>query len=99
MKNKELGKEPVYPVHHQDLDYNENGIIVEAKNGLTKREYFAGLAMQSMITSWQSELSDRFRKALLDDLVREFGKDITVYEGFSKKAIVCADELLKQLGE
>lgn len=40
----ENGKEPINPV-----DFNKN----YSYNGLTKREYFAGLAMQGLISSNQ----------------------------------------------
>ena len=50
--------------------------------GLTKREYFAGLAMQGLISS-------------CDWNVTIFNKDLI--EATSKNAIELADELLKQL--
>ncbi len=43
MKN---GEEPIYPVK-EDGFHNENARCI----GLTKREYFAGLAMQGLITN------------------------------------------------
>jgi len=51
--------------------------------GLTKREYFAGLAMQGLCASGQYE--DKDKQLIID--------------GLAEDAIGMADELLKQLGE
>lgn len=68
---------PINPVLTQSPSLqNETSI------GLTKREYFAGLAMQGLISS-------------CDWNVTFFNKDLI--EATSKNAIDLADELLKQL--
>ena len=51
--------------------------------GLTKREYFAGLAMQGLLSSFMYNAENGF-----------YGKDVVV-----STAIEYADELLKQLEE
>ena len=65
---------PTYPTIHQNsdgtLDYSLN-------QGLTKREYFAGLAMQGLLATsrnlstdskWLSEAAIRFADELLNQL-------------------------------
>jgi len=65
---------PAYPTIHQNsdgtLDYSLN-------QGLTKREYFAGLAMQGLLATsgklstnskWLSEASIRYADELLNQL-------------------------------
>ena len=73
MKNED---KPINPIpEHFDKYQNEN-------IGLTKREYFAGLAMQGLISSCDWNFTC-------------FNKDLI--EATSKNAIDLADELLKQL--
>ena len=80
MKNAE---KPIKPI------LNSNGFITHESHikdssliGLTKREYFAGLAMQAMISN--------------PNIIRpkEIDEDFIC---FSERAIRYADELLKQL--
>ena len=82
MKNAD---KPIYPT--LELDYTES--IIQGRNvffnqefGLTKREYFAGLAMQGMISN--------------PNIVRPKESD-KEFKDFSERAIKYADELLKQL--
>ena len=71
MKNQD---KPIYPTIHQNsdgtLDYSLN-------QGLTKREYFAGLAMQGLLATsrnlstdskWLSEAAIRYADELLNQL-------------------------------
>ena len=74
MKNAD---KPINPVLTQSPSLQN-----ETSLGLTKREYFAGLAMQGLISS-------------CDWNVTIFNKDLI--EATSKNAIELADELLKQL--
>lgn len=67
-----IGEQPAYPVLHN-----------QAINGLTKREYFAGLAMQGLLSIFDSG----------NGLVPNF--DNVQY--MAKLAVTSADELLKQL--
>lgn len=49
----------------------------EDNKGLTKREYFAGLAMQSLIVAepkWRTEDIARFAIKISDDLLKELDK-------------------------
>ena len=49
----------------------------EDNKGLTKREYFAGLAMQSLIVSnpkWHTDAVARFAIKIADDLLKELDK-------------------------
>ncbi len=52
------------------------------QSGLSKREYFAGLAMQGAMKEF--ELSE--------------SHELDIAERIARRAIRCADELLKQLG-
>ena len=74
MKNED---KPINPIpEHFDKYKNEN-------IGLTKREYFAGLALQGLISSFTEKAS--------------YGGWGTEMEATIKCAIDYADELLKQL--
>ena len=74
MKNADI---PINPVLTQSPSLQN-----ETSLGLTKREYFAGLAMQGLISSCDWNFTT-------------FNKDLI--EATSKNAIDLADELLKQL--
>ena len=85
MKNAD---KPIYPIKGvDDLYYNEKDepYIKQVKPflGLTKREYFAGLALQGLISSFTEKAS--------------YGGWGTEMEATIKCAIDYADELLKQL--
>ena len=60
---------------------SQQGVVDPPQEGLTKREYFAGLAMQGLL-----------RNHLMIDTMNEYSKD-----WISKHSILIADELLKQL--
>ena len=83
MKNAD---KPIYPFNEIDWNRSSNEVTTyySQESGLTKREYFAGLAMQGLISS-------------CDWNVTIFNKDLI--EATSKNAIELADELLKQLEE
>jgi hypothetical protein len=73
--------EPIYP----HLEHTHSGEVLEYSKGLTKREYFAGLAMQGLMVQaipGSHNIND---------------KDNNLYR--AKFAVDMADELLKQLGE
>lgn len=74
MENKNT---PAFPVQYQDSDDAEI-------NGLTKREYFAGLAMQGILA----------HAAHKEFKVNDWGIDS---DRVAICAIDCADRLLKQL--
>ena len=74
MKNAD---KPISPVLTQSPSLQNDTSL-----GLTKREYFAGLAMQGLISSCDWNFTT-------------FNKDLI--EATSKNAIDLADELLKQL--
>ena len=79
MKNAD---KPTYP-----LEFKKEGSYNTEwwSNGLTKREYFAGLSMQGLISSFTEKAS--------------YGGWGTEMEATIKCAIDYADELLKQLEE
>ena len=65
---------------------NSHNLIRDGHKGLTKREYFAGLAMQGIISDYdpESKVNGRFIPA-------------TDYENLARYSVQLADELLKQL--
>ena len=73
MKNSER---PINPI----LDFKS------VFRGLTKREYFAGLAMQALISN----------SSIVPRIQPDNGKDLQL---LSTASVSIADELLKQLGE
>ena len=53
MSNKH---KPAFPVSAKDREnYEAGGYIPDGVFGLTKREYFAGLAMQGIVSQWQHD--------------------------------------------
>lgn len=73
----ENGKEPINP----HLVYTHSGEVQEYSMGLTKREYFAGLAMQGILASNTEGLA----RGMID------------VTGLIQSAVRSADELLKEL--
>jgi hypothetical protein len=71
----ENGRQPITPI----LDLNKD---LSGMWGFTKREYFAGLAMQGMLSN--------------SALVRELNTTNEI-ASICNASLLCADELLKQL--
>jgi hypothetical protein len=74
--------QPINPMPHQNTD---GTIQHDVYFGLTKREYFAGLAMQALISNPEIQ-----RPRQNDNLESDL-------ESFSQIAIEYADSLLKEL--
>lgn len=52
MKTEKLGQEPAFPLPTGVfLNYNENGIIIDNENGMSKRFYAACSAMHGLLTT------------------------------------------------
>lgn len=50
MKEEKLGQEPAFPLPSGvEVNYNENGVIVDTANGMTKRFFAACAAMQGLL--------------------------------------------------
>lgn len=86
MKNAE---KPINPIKGAgDILYNEQdeSYIKQVKPfiGLTKREYFAGLAMQGLLANCNGGMTSG-------------GSHVFSPDGISELAVLHADELLKQL--
>jgi hypothetical protein len=73
------GQLPAAPLHNDELVKAFMEVEQVAPNGLTKREHFAGMAMQAVISSPQSDLRDsdviakialRMAGALLKELAK-----------------------------
>ena len=84
MKNAD---KPIKPI------FNNNGFITHESHikdslliGLTKREYFAGLAMQGLLANCNGGMTSG-------------GNHVFSPNGISELAVLHADELLKQLEE
>ena len=68
---QELGNNPINPLEIKSG--NESIQFI----GLTKREYFAGLAMQSLVSifpKWKTEDIARYAIKISDDLLKELEK-------------------------
>ena len=80
MKNAD---KPTYPLEFKkEGSYNTEGW----SNGLTKREYFAGLAMQGLLANCNGGMTSGGSRTFSPN-------------GISELALLHADELLKQLEE
>ncbi len=87
MKNSE---QPAFPFEYiTDVEDGTKGIMP----GLTKREYFAGLAMQAILSNRDLQLA----------IFQDIKNDQKMYPGIDNFNAICkhavreADELLKQL--
>ena len=62
------GEAPAFPFQH-----TEEG--VEMANGLTKREYFAGLIMQAIISraAFNQDLGNQLPKTVVEDMMKKAG--------------------------
>lgn len=74
----ENGKQPITPVK-----YNES----DSFNGLTKREYFAGLAMQGILAK------EAFAERIFNEDEGNHSKRTII----AKSSVIMADELLAEL--
>lgn len=94
-----LKNEPVSPV--SELDFNANGLIVEEKNGLTKRQYFAAKAMQGyMANSAETEIPCTYILDVLGlpkDTKYIFTEHYPAY--VAKLSVLYADALLDALNK
>jgi len=61
---------------------------------VTKRDFFAAEAMKAEIITWNSEMSDEHRAALLEDMIERNG-DLTINEQMAKDSFSLADIMLK----
>jgi hypothetical protein len=87
MKNKD---KPVYPIHWTDHEGN-----ARIDSGLTKREYFAGLAMQGILQNLG--IADKSLAKKQMEYYSTTYPNCTGFECVAKESIAMADELLKQL--
>ena len=78
MKNAD---QPINPIVQDEYIAQGERILLCSQEGLTKREYFAGLAMQGLLSSFTHNAANGF-----------YGTEVVV-----STAIEYADELLKQL--
>ena len=86
MKNADKPINPLKRANNAFYDEKDEPFISRAKPliGLTKREYFAGLAMQGLLANCNGGMTSG-------------GNHIFSPNGISELAILHADELLKQL--
>ena len=81
MKNAD---KPINPIPEDIRDYSGN--FDNRFSGLSKREYFAGLAMQGLLANCNGGMTSG-------------GNHVFSPNGISELAVLHADELLKQLEE
>jgi hypothetical protein len=77
----ENSNEPAYPISEEMTDRIDSGITIYT--GLTKREYFSGLAMQGLLASFTEKSAN--------------GNWGTENKMVAEVSVMLADELLKQL--
>ena len=88
------------PAFSKSAFYHPDGGIDSPNEGLTKREYFAGLAMQGILSNekqskHKSNIIERFLQLFFPKLPLSWSN--SNYDCVSKDAMAFADELLKQL--
>lgn len=77
--------EPAFPVINSDSEYHNGPVTdVYSTGGLSKREYFAGLALNGMLKAGEFSY-DRYDKIT------------DVAESYSERAIIIADTILARL--
>ena len=78
----ENGKQPAYPVTEISEEYD---VDITETLGLTKREYFAGLAMQGLLTRFKQE--------------GKMDTYLTIFENkrIAAEAVIMADNILEAL--
>lgn len=87
MKTEKLGQEPAFPNDPQNINFNGSGIILDASNGMTKRQLLAGMAMQGIISN----------NALRIDMIMDSKNMKTKHQDYiAEYALELADALLKQ---
>ena len=86
MKNADKPINPSTSIKISDTEFFEYNLPNKERqySGLTKREHYAGLAMQGMLAN-------------PNGVMNENSHWMRSPEQFAKMAIMCADELLKQL--
>ena len=90
MTGKELGQQPAFPCEYKHWEFQDAKHLL----GLTKREYFAGLAMQGM--AYQSLISDQS----FEDTFLEAGNKMEDFERYCAHLWTgTADALLEQLAK
>lgn len=77
---------PAFP--HKDLEYDGGDQYKVIRNGLTKREYFAAMAMQGFLSRHTYTTDDG-----------GFGTRIITPTNIAKDAVAMADALLNQLNK
>lgn len=89
-------EEPAFPIKGNFID-GHTGIRTSVDaTGMTKREYFAAMAMQGILQSVYGD--SQVYKIQLEDWMRMYG-DITVKEAAAKDAVLHADALLAELSK
>lgn len=85
--------EPAFPCHSDE---------VGPAFGLTKREYFAGLAMQGLLSAVYSSkemINEFMKKKYAPGPFDNVGEYLTGCEAVSRNAVSYADALLAELGK
>lgn len=59
-----------------------------------ERDYFAGQAMKAEIITWNTEMTDKHRGKLLEDMVNRNGGELTINEQLAKNSFDMADAMM-----
>lgn len=62
---------------------------------ISLRDFFAAEVMKAEIISWNAEMTDTHRTALLEDMVERYGQT-TVYSALAKSSFEMADIMLQE---
>ena len=87
------GNEPAFS---KAAFYHPDGGIDRPQEGLSKREYFAAMAMQGAISAQAG--TREMVEMQLEYYLKEY-PDLTVRESLARESVKMADELIKALNE
>ena len=81
-------------MENENLNEAEKPALQQGAVMPSLRDYIACEAMKAKIMVWDTELTNKHRKALLEDMVERYGK-ATVNDAFSMMCYEIADSMLK----
>lgn len=92
------GNEPINPTTERNwLNQNDTEMVTGVFGGLTKREYFAAMAMQGILSN--NRFTENAKEMAIQKgiAITEDAKELL--EPFTKLAVDCADILIEQLNK
>ncbi len=88
------GKDSYRPATDKEI---KEGIYLVHKEGLTKKEHFAAMAMQGILSN--STFTDNAKRMCADKGIAITDDAIEIIEPFAKLAVDCADAIIKELNK